>query len=279
MKKIGFVDLYISEWHANNYPAWIAEAAKKLGFDYKVAYAWAEQEVSPVDGKTTDKWCEEFGVEKCETIEELCQKSDVIVLLAPSNPEAHLSLAEKVLPFGKPTYIDKTFAPDLATAKKIFELGKKYDTPFFSTSALRFADELKEFEGAKNLFITGGGGNLPEYIIHTVEMAISLLKTSVSRVKCQTVGKQTFIKAETDQNEIGIVYSPAYGFSVCGEFEDGRVIKKDVSSPFFLNLIEGMVKFFEDKNPPFNTAQTLEVMRLRDGILKSVESPDNWIKL
>ena len=26
MKKIGFVDYYLSEWHANNYPAWIEEA-------------------------------------------------------------------------------------------------------------------------------------------------------------------------------------------------------------------------------------------------------------
>jgi hypothetical protein len=39
MKKIGFVDYYISEWHANNYPKWIEEACKKLGVEYKIAYA------------------------------------------------------------------------------------------------------------------------------------------------------------------------------------------------------------------------------------------------
>ena len=37
MKKIGFVDYYISEWHANNYPTWIKEACEKLGTEYKVA--------------------------------------------------------------------------------------------------------------------------------------------------------------------------------------------------------------------------------------------------
>ncbi len=26
--KIGFVDYYIDEWHANNYPAWFAEINK-----------------------------------------------------------------------------------------------------------------------------------------------------------------------------------------------------------------------------------------------------------
>ena len=49
MKKIGFIDYYLSEWHANNYPAWINEAADKLGLDCKVAYGWAEKSPSPLD--------------------------------------------------------------------------------------------------------------------------------------------------------------------------------------------------------------------------------------
>ena len=49
MKKIGFVDYYLSEWHANNDPAWFAEVAP----DYQIAYAWAEKDVSPRDGVTS----------------------------------------------------------------------------------------------------------------------------------------------------------------------------------------------------------------------------------
>ena len=52
MKKIGFIDYYISEWHANNYPSWIKNYCKKVGLDYEVAYAWAEKDVSLVDGLT-----------------------------------------------------------------------------------------------------------------------------------------------------------------------------------------------------------------------------------
>ena len=63
-KKIGFIDLYISEWHANNYPAWIKKACEEFGYDYSVAYAWAEDYVSPTDGRNTDEWCEAFGVEQ-----------------------------------------------------------------------------------------------------------------------------------------------------------------------------------------------------------------------
>ena len=131
MKKIGFVDYYISEWHANNYPVWI----KELDCGYEVTHAWAELDVSPVDGRTTTQWCDDFGIEACNSIDDLCNKCDVIVILAPSNPEKHLGYAKEVLKFGKPTYIDKTFAPNLAEAQEIFDMAKRYRTPFFSTSA------------------------------------------------------------------------------------------------------------------------------------------------
>ena len=45
---------------------------------------------------------------------------------------------------GKCVYVDKTFAPDKATAERIFEKAKKYGSPIFSSSALRFATELDE---------------------------------------------------------------------------------------------------------------------------------------
>ena len=43
MKTIGFVDYYISEWHANNYPVWIKDICEKSGKDFEVKYAWAEE--------------------------------------------------------------------------------------------------------------------------------------------------------------------------------------------------------------------------------------------
>ena len=35
MKTIGFVDYYISEWHANNYPAWIKQVCEELHLSYE----------------------------------------------------------------------------------------------------------------------------------------------------------------------------------------------------------------------------------------------------
>lgn len=94
MKKIGFIDYRIDEWHANNYPGWIKTAAEDLKLDYALTYAYATE--NNPDGLTTDEWCQKFGVEKCKTIDEICQKSDVLLVLAPSNPETHLAFAKAV---------------------------------------------------------------------------------------------------------------------------------------------------------------------------------------
>ena len=160
MKTIGFADYFLDEWHANNYPAWFKELSEKAGKDFVVKYAWAEID-HPAGGRTTDAWCKDFGVERCNTLEELCEKADYIVVLAPSNPEKHFGYAETVLKYKKNTYIDKTFAPDYATAQAIFALGEKYGTKFFSSSALRYADELTAYAGkAKAVSTLGGGGKI-----------------------------------------------------------------------------------------------------------------------
>ncbi len=280
MKKIGFIDYYISEWHANNYPGWIRAANEMLGTDYCVAYAWAEEEISPVDGVSTADWCSNMGVTQCETIAELCEKSDVLLILAPSNPEKHLQYAKEALRYGKRTYIDKTFAPDFETAKKIFAIAEEYHTPFFSTSALRCADELKEFAGAGNIIVTGGGSNFPEYLIHTAEMAEILLADPAKKVKVECMGEQRICRVVTEKESMAaIIFSPSMGFSVSAKKKDGEYVHRDIASDFFQSLLADILRFYENGTAPFDTRETLEVMRLRSGLLKAEKTEGQWLEL
>lgn len=278
MKKIGFVDYFISEWHADNYPAWIERICAEMGVDYKVAYAWAELDISPVSGVSTDEWCEKFGAERCATIDELCEKSDVIVILSPSNPETHLRYAEEVLKHGKRTYIDKTFAPDAATAKEIFAIGEKYGAPFFSTSALRYATELDSVDAPDSILVTGGGSNLPEYFIHLGEMVVKKMG-AIKSVKATRNGSQWIISAKTaDGKDATMIYGCAMPYNVYMT-KDGRETWKSIKSPFFDGLIADMLCFFETGKTSFDPAETLAVSRLRDAVLKATETPDAEIVL
>lgn len=270
MKKIGFVDYRIDEWHANNYPGWIDEASKALGLDYKVSYAYASENAP--GGRTTEEWCRDFGVTRCESIEELCEKSDVILVLAPSNPETHLAFAEAVLPFGKPTYIDKTFAPDTETAVKIFELADRYHTPLFSSSALRYATELDTFAGCKQVITCGGGSNAPEYLIHQAEMVIKLLQDEPVRFEAVQQGSQCVFHAEFAGGASAMmVYARSFPFGICAEKPDGEETNVTVTSDTFGGLIRDILRFYESGEPSFDRTQTINVMRLREGALCALQ--------
>lgn len=275
MKKIGFVDYYLSEWHANNYPAWIDKACEKLGLDYKVCYAYGELETSPVDGITGTQWCEKFGVEKCESIEEVCEKSDVILVLCPSNPEKHLEYAKKVLPYGKRTYIDKTFTPNLKEAEEIFAIGEKYGTEFFSTSALRYASELSAFEclGKNKVFvISGSGRTFDEYSVHQIEMLVKLTNSKCTKVEVKRQnGVNTIINTVYMENgDIGnLIYTPSMPFLVSGQDEATPGLAKLIGGGYFDGLIEDILNFYETGKCSFEPWQTLECMKIREMLLNA----------
>ena len=281
MKTIGFVDYYISEWHANNYPEWIKQVSEKLGEDFVVKYAWAEEYVSPVDGRNTDEWCKEFGVEKCQTIEELCEKADYILVLAPSDPEKHLGYAKAVLKYKKNTYIDKTFAPDYKTAKEIFDIAEGYGTKFFSSSALRYGAELEDVVGGVSMFTQGGGGNMPEYIIHQVEMAVKVLQEKAVKVRVEKQGSNQYICAVEFENgkRATMSYSQGYSFGVCVEGQDGKAKNIPALSNTFNGLIEDILRFYNTGKVSFDTNQTLEVMKIREAIIKGQNELGVWINL
>ena len=281
MKKIGFVDYYLSEWHANNYPNWIKEECEKSGLEYEIAYAWAELDVSPRDNKTTDEWCAEFGATHCQTIEELCEKSDCIVILCPSDPQKHLEYAKKVFAYKKPTYIDKTFAPDYATAKAIFDEAEKNGVKFFSTSALRYATELDECQNCSQIMTTGGGRDVDEYIVHQAEMVVAKLGLGAEAVRAEKIGDQLFfIIKYPDCRAASMLFGERFSFTAYMNNPENKPAKFQIAkSDYFKYLMADILNFFETGKTSFDSNQTLEVMNIRETALKAAKNIGEWVGL
>ncbi len=180
MKKIGFIDYYLNEWHADNYPAWLKELS---GGEYEVKYAYAQIDC-PFDGSLTNaQWCEKYGVEFIPDINELIEKSDCLIVLSPDNCEKHLELALPAVSSGKPVFIDKTFCNGKDEAEKIFAAAEKNGSPCFSTSAMRFSPKLNEIDTSDINTVIGFGHFEPEnYIIHQLEPIAVLMGTDVEKV-------------------------------------------------------------------------------------------------
>lgn len=267
--KIGIVDYYLSEWHANNYPTWLLKAGEVLGIDAEVVTAWAEIEISPVDGVSTDAWCQKQGIARAESLDALCKACDAIMILAPSDPQKHLEYAKAVLPYGKPTFIDKTFASNAREAEQIVLLAEQYGTPMFSSSALRFAEELESLQDAKQLILTAGGSNLAEYLIHPLEMAVKLFDSTVDRVWVKRQGEQYLLGGEAaDGARMTVVFAQKMPYTVAAELRDGVGSYTVIRSDFFGGLMRSILRFFDSGIPPVRAEQTLAIMRLRDALLQ-----------
>lgn len=283
MKKIGFVDYYLNEWHANNYPAWISEHCAAVGLDFKVCYAYGEI-AAPSDGKTTAEWCAENGIEECRTIGELCEKSDYIIILSPDNSERHLQYAREVLPCGKPTYIDKSFAPDVAQAKEIFAISEKYGCPICSTSALRFADELRDLKDVENMVSIGGGLTYDIYAIHQLEMIVCLMGGDIKRVMATQNTKAVNLTIEyADGRRAGLiqnVYCGEVPFMLLTEHVNvGNTRYTPIKSDFFRNFIGALVDFFATGKKLSGKQETLAVISLIETGKKALSKPDCWIEV
>ncbi len=245
--------------------------------DFCIKYAWAEEYVSPVDRRNTDEWCKEFGVERCERIEELCEKSDYILILSPTNPEKHLAYAEIALKYKKNTYIDKTFASNYETAKKIFDIAEENGTKFFSSSALRFANELEDFKGSKSVISFGSGSLFDEYIIHQIEMVQKIADEKPVAVKVEKQYEQYFTTIEYKNGKMAtMIFADALPFQIYGGKDAEEGIYKTIDSPFFINLLSDILRFYESDEVSFDTKQTLAVMKIREAAIKGKDDLGNW---
>ncbi len=269
MKKIGLVDFYIDEWHSNTYLGLFTRALEEMGLDYAVTYAWAE--LDRFDGRrSTDEWCKEKGIAQVNTLEELCELSDNILILAPADPEKHLEYAKTVLRYGKATYIDKTFAQSCGVAKEIYALSEKYGTPIFSTSALRYASELDKLARATSFVSTGGGRSLEEYIVHQIEMAVKIMGTDATEISLFDRGAHATAVVNFNGRTATLNYSQSAPFTVDGILEDGKSCYLPVTDgDYFYRLIKDILAFFESKTPPFPREETIAVIAIRDAIINA----------
>lgn len=74
-------------------------------------------------------------------------------------------------------------------------------------------------------------------------------------------------------------YAPSNPFEVVLEDKEGDEINKNITSAFFVNMLDSILRFFSDGELPFEKAQTMEVIRIRDALLKAAQKPDAWINL
>jgi hypothetical protein len=232
-----------------------------------------ESSATRIDRFTSElqtKW----NVELVGSIEELCKKVDA-VLLESVDGRPHLAQVRPVLAAGKRVFIDKPLAGSYQDAREIVRLSKESGTPFFSTSSLRFVNELQELKGSEKLGTMLGAitfspspteAHHPDlfwYGIHGVEMLFTLMGTgceSVTRV--HTAGSDVVVGRWKD-GRTGTFRGIREGKADYGAIAFGSKAVIPSSIPMkvdYRGLVVEIIRFFQTGVPPVSPEETLEMM-------------------
>ena len=277
MKTIGFIDYYLDEWHANNYPQIIKE---RTNGEFEVRYAYAKID-SPLGGMTSKEWSEKNGIELLDTIEQVIEKSDMLIVLSPDNPEMHEELTDLPLKSGKLVYVDKTFAPDKKTAERIFENADAHGTPCFSSSALRFVTEFKDVDKSNICKIySEGPGTYEMYSIHQIEPVVMLMNCRAKKVMGLGDEKHPSIIIEFEDGRHAQIHQCAgTDFKTTLVDKDNNSAEYPITSDFFGLFMDALIEFFKTGRIPVEHSQTIDVIAIREAGLRALKNPFNWIEL
>lgn len=220
--------------------------------------------------KFTQQLRDKHGLEIVDTIEELCQKVDGI-LLESVDGRPHLEQARPVIAAGKPLFIDKPMAASLAEVIEIFRLARQHHVPCWSSSSARYGEgiagardnpELGQVVGCDVFGSSGWTEHHPDlylYGIHAVEPLFAVMGTG-----CQSVRR---IKTDGTDMVVGV-----WKGGRIGTFRDLRGGKSDHTamiygtkgsatgkSSGYAPLLKQIVQFFKTGRPPVPENETIEI--------------------
>lgn len=261
-RNIVFLDHDLNNYHANTFRNLLKNELADAGFVVSACHA--------LNSESGKAWAAESEIPYVEDLAELQGSVDGVAVLAPSNPETHVALVQKACQLKAPIYVDKTIAFSVAEVDEMFRLADSAGVPIFSSSALRFADELEPLRewnrsGAlQQMQVYAGGASSSEYLIHPLETMISTMGTEIAEYDRRTTGTLEQIRLIYRDGRIGTIFmypKSQSGFRVIAAMAD-KTVHTDIVSPIFKNLLTQTLAFFSSGREPVERSETRLLVEL-----------------
>lgn len=217
---------------------------------------------------------DKYGVEIVASIEELLTKVDA-VLLESVDGRPHLAQARPVFKSKKRVFIDKPFAASYADAREIVRLSRESGTPFFSSSSLRYANdvvglktkpELGGILGAMAFSPSPTESHHPDlfwYGIHGVETLYTLMGAGCESVTRTNTAGADVVTGKWKDGRLGTFRGIRDGKQDYGAIAFGAKANAGTTPPMkvdYRNLLVEIIKFFQTGVAPITPEETLEIM-------------------
>lgn len=234
------------------------------------------------------------GVELVESLEEMIGRIDAVLVLSVCG-DAHLNRVRPFLEAGLPAYVDKPFACTLKDAAEMIDLAQRRGLTLFTSSSLRYSEELAQFRGTLpslgrlNGAVTWGPakrhpGNpgLFHYAIHAVELLYTVMGPGCEEVSCNWSEESEVVTGRWSDGRLGTVRGlrtgcTAYGGAV---FCDAGIVPIPAGSRFaYRNLCRAIVESFESGKPAVPHETSLEIIRFILAALASEHHGGRTVRL
>ena len=217
---------------------------------------------------------DKYGVEIVASIEELLSKVDA-VLLESVDGRPHLAQVRPVFKAKKRVFIDKPFAASYADAREIVRLSRESNTPFFSSSSLRYANDVVALKSKPELGgILGALAFSPSptephhpdlfwYGIHGVETLYTLMGPGCESVSRTNSAGADVVTGKWKDGRLGTFRGIREGKQDYGAVVFGAKATAATTPPMkvdYRNLLVEIIKFFQTGVAPIQPEETLEMM-------------------
>lgn len=270
--RLGMIGLDTS--HVIAFTRIINDPAKNYGCKVVVGYPGGSPDI-PASADRVEKFTSQlrnkYGVEIVDSIEELCQKVDG-VLLTSVDGRPHLEQVRPVIAAKKPVFVDKPMAGNLADVIEIFRLAKENNVPCWSSSSLRFSpgiigarnnDEIGEVLGCDVYGPCPLEPHHPDlywYGIHAVEMLFTVMGTGCKSVTRTQTEDYEFVVGLWAGGRIGTFRGMRAGKTGFGATIFGKkAIAQAGRSGGYEPLVDEIIKFFKTGNAPVPPEETIEI--------------------
>lgn len=280
--RIGWIDHHLYTHHSQVFFPLIMDEIGQGKFEIVSAY---ESDRDPEKGD----WCAEHHVHRAASPEEVVEASDVILVISPNNPEAHLDLARVALASGKPVYVDKYLAHTVEDAREMVQIARQHNTPLMTSSSLRFAKEVQELfarvdGGFDYVYARGMGRWRMYYGVHTIALALRAFGPHIKRlidtgteldraVVLDDGARKCLIECHPCENQADI-FPWELGVRQGDVFDRAVVTDWD---QFYKNLVKEYLQFFETKESPISLEEQFATVAVEHAAEHSREQGGVWV--
>lgn len=226
--------------------------------------------------KYRDRLRGEFGIEMLDSPAAVAAQVDA-VLHTTVDGRRHPAEFAAIAPFGRPVFMDKPFAVTSADARAMADLADRHGVRLFSSSNLRFAEQLRtalaDDSGGP---VTGADFHGPMawqptqpgyfwYGIHVVEMLYAAFGRGCAAVSAIGNENHDVVTARWADGRLGALRGNRLGNRAFGGVihrpNAVQVVDASAGRPAHLALAGAIAEFFGGGPAPVDLATTVEIVR------------------